>query len=704
MNKPPPANNWIRAYIGAVLVACGALVGWDTTLAGTGDVHFPRPPEIKKAVDFWTRVYSEIDTNGGFVHDSRELDIIYEVYPLPTYASPKQQHKIIRKRIRHYQRLLKKIADTPEQQLTREERRIRRLWGSAASPAALRDAAKRVRFQRGQSDRMNKGLKRASAFEGKIRKILRDKGVPEQLAALPHVESSYNPKVKSKAGAAGLWQIMPATGRRFLRVNNVVDERLDPYKATAAAAQLLKHNYSVLKSWPLAITAYNHGLSGVRRAVRKTGTTDIDTIVRQYNGRAFRFASRNFYAAFLAAYDVSSKQRGKTLERPASDVPVVTLNTYLPAAAIVETLGIDRQKLKAHNPDLGATVWSGEKHIPKAYRLHLPIAREPALVQAQVAELEQRLGQAQQVPDRFYRVRRGDNLAAIAQRHDTSITTLMAMNDLRSRHRIDAGQVLRIPKTADAPAVVTVAAASSDDTVPAPELEPVLASATSIDAVAAPRVAHTPATDRPIAMEVVEPTAVAGEADVDALPEGEERVIEETETVVIAQSDLAADPADYLVAEDRTIEVQVGETLGHYAHWLNVPTQQLRSLNGMRYGQHVIVGKRLRLAFAQVSSTAFEQRRKNFHTEIQNRFFNDHRIVDVKEHALTNGDNLWELSTQTYRVPLWLLRQYNPDLQFDSVLSLSDTLRVPVVLVGEDSAMSLPVQAARAPRRLVGLR
>jgi membrane-bound lytic murein transglycosylase D len=92
--------------------------------------------------------------------------------------------------------------------------------------------------------------------------------------------------------------------------------------------------------------------------------------------------------------------------------------------------------------------------------------------------------------------------------------------------------------------------------------------------------------------------------------------------------------------------------------------------------------------FSTEETKAFESKRKKFHARIQNRFFNNHHIVDVKDHPVADGDNLWELSTQTYRVPLWLLRQYNPDLTFDSVLSLSSSLRVPVVQLKDESAMS----------------
>jgi membrane-bound lytic murein transglycosylase D len=704
MSKPMSATNPIRKFLGRLLISIGALIACDAPYAGMGTELFPRPPEIKRAVEFWTRIYSEVDSNSGFIHDSRSLDVVYEVFPLAKYASPKRQQRSIRKRIGHYQRLLNKIARTPEEKLSREELGIKHLWGSRVTPSQLREAEKHVRFQRGQSDRVNKGLKRAATYREGIGKILREQGVPEQLAALPHVESSYNPRVRSKAGAAGLWQIMPATGRRYLRVNNVVDERLDPYKSTSAAARLLKHNYSVLKSWPLAITAYNHGLSGVRRAVRATGTSDIDSIVQQYKGRSFKFASRNFYAAFLAVHDVTSGREAEFKAKQMPDVPVVTLNTYMPAAAIVKGLGVDQEQLEQHNPDLRPAVWRGEKYIPQSYRLHIPIKWDIALVREQVAALEKSSGHLKQIPDVSYRVQRGDNLSAIALRHSTSVETLMAMNHLRSRHRIRAGQVLQIPtvgKTAEA-AQGTDASPASDSTMGVVSVS----SDTGIARLSPERQlagSKGPELETPVDPQNDKVSAIGTQSSAIPVAERDEPAVEESETMVVAQTDLAADPADYQVTDNETIEVQVGETLGHYALWLDVPTQRLRDLNGIQRGQHLIVGKRLRLAFASVSVATFENKRKRYHSKVQDLFFRHHIIVDVREHVLADGDNLWELSRQTYQVPLWLLRQYNPDLSFDSVLSLTGSLRIPVVQAVEDHALLPPAPTLAMSLSPVGL-
>jgi membrane-bound lytic murein transglycosylase D len=103
--------------------------------------------------------------------------------------------------------------------------------------------------------------------------------------------------------------VHPATGRRFLRIDALVDERRDPLASTRAAARYLGILHDELGSWPLAITSYNHGPVGISRAVDEVGSRDIATIIRSYDGDAFGFASRNFYAEFLAALDVEGDHK-----------------------------------------------------------------------------------------------------------------------------------------------------------------------------------------------------------------------------------------------------------------------------------------------------------------------------------------------------------------------------------------------------------
>ena len=178
------------------------------------------------------------------------------------------------------------------------------MWGDAYTPARVLSAVEDMRFQLGQSDRFREGLVRSGLWQAHIEQTLADLGLPPELGVLPHVESSFNAAAYSKAGAAGMWQFMRSTGRRYMRIDSAVDDRMDPFRSTEAAAQLLSFNYRLLGTWPLALTAYNHGAEGMRRAKEQVGTDDIVMVVRNYHSPSFGFASRNYYVSFLAALTV----------------------------------------------------------------------------------------------------------------------------------------------------------------------------------------------------------------------------------------------------------------------------------------------------------------------------------------------------------------------------------------------------------------
>ena len=132
------------------------------------------------------------------------------------------------------------------------------------------------------------------------------------------------------------------------------------------------------------------------------------------------------------------------------------------------------------------------------------------------------------------------------------------------------------------------------------------------------------------------------------------------------QAELAADPSNYSVSNG-VISVQPLETLGHYADWAGVRTQRLRDLNGLTYQQNVVVGQTLKLDLSGVSAAEFERRRVAYHRRNQEQFFSSYQIADVADHVIRSGESLWMLAQRTYDVPVWLLRQYNPDLDLDRV-------------------------------------
>lgn len=145
---------------------------------------------------------------------------------------------------------LKVLASGKRSGLSDLERQVLSLWPNSVSNDTLSTAANNVRFQLGQSDRFVEGLIRSGAYRSHIDSVVRAKNLPIELGALPHVESSFHPGAYSSVAAAGMWQFMRATGQRFMRIDHIVDERMDPYTATYAAMSLLEYNYRILGTWP----------------------------------------------------------------------------------------------------------------------------------------------------------------------------------------------------------------------------------------------------------------------------------------------------------------------------------------------------------------------------------------------------------------------------------------------------------------------
>ncbi len=254
---------------------------------------FVRPAGLEPAIKFWQRVYTEVATTGGLVHDHTRMEVVYTVLDFPAGTSAKTRTDRIDDEKAFIVSTLRKLG-WGSTDLSAAEQRVRDAWPEGTLPSEFRAGAERVRFQLGQSDRFREGLIRSGAWREEIRRIFRREGLPEQLAALPHVESSFNTYAYSKVGAAGMWQFMRSTGKRYLRIDNIVDERLDPYKASAAAADFLEQNYAVLQSWPLALTAYNHGANGMLRAKEQVGTDDIVKIIERYESKCVRFCFTQF--------------------------------------------------------------------------------------------------------------------------------------------------------------------------------------------------------------------------------------------------------------------------------------------------------------------------------------------------------------------------------------------------------------------------
>jgi len=413
--------------------------------SGAPAADLPLPASLVPRVDFWTRVYSEVGTDGGLIHDTENVGIVYEVVRAPSQRALSSRHKKAKAK---YRAILRKLALGRNGSLSDEERRVLALFPKDVSKKTLLASAERVRFQLGQANKFRAGIQRMGRWEGFIRKTLRERGVPEDLVALPHVESSYNPKAYSHAGASGLWQFMPGTARSFMRINHVMDERRDPFIASVGAARLLRANYEKTGTWPLAISAYNHGAAGMSRAIRQVGTRDIGRIVAKYHSRSFGFASKNFYCEFLAARRVNQnpeKYFGPIRKDAPENPEIVNLDHYYSVATLSRHLDVRAATLKERNPALLSPVWDGQKRVPRNYGLRLPRRPDEPTGKVMLASVPRGERYTEQTVEKKYRVRRGDSLSKIARRFRVRESELVSLNGLRSRHKIRIGQVLEIP-------------------------------------------------------------------------------------------------------------------------------------------------------------------------------------------------------------------------------------------------------------------
>lgn len=283
-------------------------------VSGEDTEYFPVPKSLRLRVQFWINVFTRYSKHQQIIHDVQKPERIYRIVDFRDYTknakhSVSDKEEILKENMKEVELILRKLGTgnyTPNN-LIEEEYRIYRLFGKHPKASVFMQAVNNIRAQGGMKEKFKQGVKRSEFYIHTFKQIFEEEGVPEHLIYLAHVESSFNPQAESKYGAVGIWQFTRSTGQMFLTINNKIDERKDPYLSSRAAAKLLKRNYQVLGSWPLAVTAYNHGLYGVKRAVKKSGSREIDEIIQNYSSSRFGFASKNFYAEFIAVLYIIEK-------------------------------------------------------------------------------------------------------------------------------------------------------------------------------------------------------------------------------------------------------------------------------------------------------------------------------------------------------------------------------------------------------------
>jgi membrane-bound lytic murein transglycosylase D len=376
------------------------------------------------------------------------------------------------------------------------------------------------------------------------------------------------------------------------------------------------------------------------------------------------------------------------------------------ASRLAAALDIDREDLRRLNPALLNSVWKGRRQVPRGYEFRVPSHID---LTALLAKLNTGASEPAEVAlaDSQYRVESGDTLSLIASRYGVNQSTLADLNNLDRPYRLRIGQVLMLPEKGGKPTAV-LAQASKEPPAPAAKPTPptgVVGSERYVvrrgDTLGKIAKKHGLTEDRlmelnnienrqfiyegqvlalaasarakpPVEAEVpVATIAAVGEppAEAEAAEPVSEREAEEIGPALVPGTAAAesADPSDYSVQEHDTIIVQAAETLGHYAEWLDVRASQLRKLNRISFGTPVIIGRKVKLDFSKVTPDQFEARRTEYHRALQEAFFTEFRIQGTSEHVIKRGESVWVLAQQRYNIPIWLLRQYNPDLDLGSL-------------------------------------
>lgn len=671
-----------------------------------GNETFSMPAEIAANVEFWRKVYADYPTNTVIMHDTEDLSIIYEIIELKgladaavsSSAAYRQEWRKMEGIKNEYRAIFDKLAQRQLNlsNLSGREKRVVEIFGANADPGRLQRAAGTIRAQQGLKDRFHLGLQRSGLYRDFIEGVFSSNGLPVELTMLPHVESSFNYQAYSKVGAAGIWQFMRSTGRLFMTINYDVDERLDPIRATEAAAKLLKLNYNELGSWPLAITAYNHGLNGMRRAKAQFGT-DFGRIYREYKSNSFGFASRNFYAEFLAALHVATYHENYfgdvQFHRPVEFVEITT-DHFLTVNSVLENYKIDREEFRKLNPALRPPVINSQRRIPKGYTLRLPKSVDVKVEgTTSLARIDPRLQYEEQVQSDWYRVKRGDNLSAIAKKYGVAANVLAEHNNLGKNARINSGQILKIPpKSADMLASAAPVVTAKLPEATSPEMPVTPTPVAVAPTLSSPVVTAPVASDASSAETEIEPiNRIEREAIVtlDIEPAPKPALVTDGSNVVGGTGEVerpANTPAPQMQPQPRRsepvsewIHVEADETLGHYASWLQIPTKRLRELNGLRFNQDIHIGQRIRLSYERVSGEEFQRQRYEYQRSLEEDFFSNYAVDSLQTHRVGRGQNIWQICNDVYQVPIWLVVKYNPDRDL-AKLNPGDSLSIPVVI------------------------
>ncbi len=339
---------------------------------------------ISARIKFWEDVFYKYPNSTVLIHDTKYPELIIDVIDFvklsPKYPnvlkSKSLQNSIVSKYLSRYRVATQRFYMEGNQatKFGKMEQRIFDVYSrNSYAHRDLLNGKVILRTQSGIAKEFYNAVKRSNKYMKRMEQIFQRNGVPKEYTRLAFVESMFNTHAISNVGATGIWQLMPSTAREYMEVNKYLDERRSVYKSSKVASRILKQNYLKLKSWPLAITAYNHGLGGVISAINYSKSSKLDDIVRIYYGKKnFGFSSSNFYAEFVAAKNIYNKYRRS---QKLIKFEAVAMKTKKPIqlGVLIKKLKIDKKTFMELNPCIKEKGYlTSNFYLPRGYELYIP--------------------------------------------------------------------------------------------------------------------------------------------------------------------------------------------------------------------------------------------------------------------------------------------------------------------------------------------
>lgn len=314
------------------------------------------PASLEGRVAVWQRIWGELESGQFLLVDARRPSIVHAEIDCRgrAHACEGIRDDAV---VQATQRLRKRAA--------REE-----IYGK--EKALADNARQHMLFLEGRSEGLKRAMVEGAETLGAAEAMFDLIRVPRGYARLAVVESMMRSDARSSKGALGTYQFMPVTADRYLMVRDSVDERLDPVRASLAAAKYLKQLKAELGSWPHALTAYNTGSSRLRKLMKKRRTRDIGKVIDGGNHDGFGFASQNYYAQVAAIARVT---RDIEISRPISNDLALRVDKRMKAAELARCVAVTPNELAEANPSLTKAIVEQAKPVPKGYLVRV---RRPA--------------------------------------------------------------------------------------------------------------------------------------------------------------------------------------------------------------------------------------------------------------------------------------------------------------------------------------